>query len=203
MPATRVNSDEKRRRHIEEMREKLERLSGHPDCVFLSPDLDDGLQEKFLEHILAFEGADEIPLSKMLEKSGISLPPARRLHDAQLTAKLWEVIRAMALLGHYLHSTDHLSDRQLYEKLRTETLPEPTSILPTNPNFACHIDLLGGWSTEDTQIYLKYYADEEERQSWLDEWPQDTLPEHQDPPYDRDRHLPRSPQEFIPVRECS
>lgn len=45
-------------------------------------------------------------------------------------------------------------------------------------------------SEEDTTIYLRYYADEPWRQSWHQEWPNFPIPEHEDPPYDRDRHLP-------------
>ena len=38
--------------------------------------------------------------------------------------------------------------------------------------------------------YLKSYAAEEERRQWTEEWPDYTLPEHERPPFDRDRHLP-------------
>ena len=44
---------------------------------------------------------------------------------------------------------------------------------------------------EDVQIGLKYYDDEEERFHWHKSFPEDTIPDHEDPPYDRDRHLPK------------
>jgi len=56
---------------------------------------------------------------------------------------------------------------------------------------ACHMSPLGGCSEEDTQLYLKYYADEEWRCDWQKQYPEETLPDHEDPPYDRDRFLPQ------------
>jgi hypothetical protein len=203
MPKINEQEEMQRRRHTEEMKKKVERLAGHPDAVFLSPELHPGIQEKFLEQVLAFEEADEVPLFETLEKSGISMPPAKSMVDAQLTAKLWEVIHGMALQGYYLCRTDHLSDRELYERLWTDTLREPTSVIPSDSDYSCHIDLLGGWSEEDTRIYFKYYADEEAREDWASRWPEDVIPTHEDPPYDRDRRLPKSPVEIVDSPECS
>jgi hypothetical protein len=62
--------------------------------------------------------------------------------------------------------------------------------MPQDPNFSQHIDIIGGFSEEDIQLYLKYYADEEARQRWVEQFPTDIIPDHVTPPYDRDRHLP-------------
>ncbi len=203
MPKINSSKEEKRRRHIAEMGERLERHFGHRTSPVVAPDDNSESAERFLEQILAMEGVDQIPLFDVLASKGISMPPARELDDAQVSAKLWEVIREMALFGHYLTSTDHLSDRELYELLWNETLRDPTSILPSDPYFCCHIDLLGGWSEEDTQIYLKYYAEQEERERWSEEWPEIPIPPHEDPPYDRDRHLPEPQYGINDVRETS
>lgn len=53
------------------------------------------------------------PLCDTLAEIGIALPPPEDLTDGQLSAKLWEVIEALAFLGAYLEHTDHLSDREL------------------------------------------------------------------------------------------
>jgi hypothetical protein len=54
-----------------------------------------------------------------------------------------------------------------------------------------NIDLVGSGSPEDVHLYLKHYAEEETRQQWAKDWPEDVIPEHENPPYDRDRHLPQ------------
>ncbi|MCA1733886.1 MAG: hypothetical protein LC732_09815 [Acidobacteria bacterium] len=89
----------------------------------------------------------------------------------------------------FLSSTDHLSDRELYEKLLGEILLEPVTIDPQGKTGFTFIDILGGWSNEDTEIYLRYYADEETRGDWADDYGA-PIPPKEKPPYDRDRHLP-------------
>ena len=182
----------KRKQHILEMREKLERHTGQPASLFV-PDGWSESDERFLEHVLAIEGVDEIPLFDALVKGGIDMPEPDVLGDADLNATLWRVIRGMAVLGHYLDHTDHLSDRELYRHLWTDVLREPTSLVPSNPYFACHIDILGGWSEEDVQVYLKYYAEEDEREDWAADCPDETMPAPESPPFDRDRFLPGPP----------
>jgi hypothetical protein len=48
---------------------------------------------------------------------------------------------------------------------------------------------------ETNEIYLKYYADDGERDYWRHEFPEDTMPQKAELPYDRDRHLPVPPEE--------
>lgn len=45
---------------------------------------------------------------------------------------------------------------------------------------------------EDSQTYLKYYADEKARVKWGHDWPGEKIPKHEEPPFDRDRFLPQS-----------
>jgi hypothetical protein len=126
-----------------------------------------------------------------LESAGVSLPPPDSLNDEELTIKLWEVIHKLALLQVFIEQTDHLSDRELYKHLWTDSLREETKALPLDANSAWHIQLLSGGSEEDNQLYLKYYADDVWRQQWHQDFPKDPIPAHEDPPYDRDRLLPK------------
>jgi len=182
-------SERKRIQHIEEMKEQVLKLVENPEFLHLGGLISLEAQEKFLERILFMEGAEEKPLTELLENEGVRVPSPEGLDDAQLHAKLWEVINAIAGMGHYLSSTDHLSDRQLYEHLWGEILSEPTSVSPDTSTTACHIDILGGCSDEDLKLWMKYYADDDERLSWEDEF-LDEMPPKEPLPYDRDRYLP-------------
>ncbi len=64
--------------------------------------------EQFQKNVAAFERAKWCQPFQVLVESGISLPPSSGLSDAELYAKLWEVIKALALMGVYLEHTDHL-----------------------------------------------------------------------------------------------
>lgn len=126
-----------------------------------------------------------------LERKGIIMQPAEMLSDDELTEKLWEVIEGLEECQVFLSNTDHLSERELYEHLRTESLIEEHPDLPMGASACIHLDILGACSEEDMYNYNKYYADEDERQRVMKEYPDEPMPEHVDPPYDRDQHLPR------------
>jgi hypothetical protein len=187
----RPDETESRRKHIEELRKSLEEISGGPVPMGFSEDCPLELQEKFLESVLRFERAQPVVLFDELQKNGAQLPRPEQIEDGQMHSKLWEVIQRMALLGAYLENTDHLSDRTLYHRLWHEILREPVVILPDDPDYDCFCDLVGGEGGEAVQVWLKHYADEDERRQWKKAWPDDPLPERVRPPYDRDRFLPQ------------
>lgn len=175
---------------IARLREEIEKLGGSALSV---EDMPAEVEEEFLRHVLAYETAEPISLFKLLENAGSILPPPSELNDEQLTEKLQEIIGRMASLGAYVMHTDHLSDRGLYEYLYEDGLREEAVLFPENPSYAYMLDLTGSGSDVDNQIYLMYYADDEHRKQWADDWPDDVIPDHKDPPFDRDRFLPQSP----------
>ncbi len=150
-------------------------------------------KEQFLSHMLEFESAPLGSRFEQLVDAGVALPAPDSLEDSALRAKLWEVINTLAELDVYLSRTDHLSDRELYEHLWTDSLREEVNILPPGSGWINHIDILGGCSEEDIQLSLRYYDDEEQRQHWARDFPEDVIPPHEDPPFDRDRLLPQPP----------
>jgi hypothetical protein len=141
------------------------------------------------------EGKEEgdVPLD-VLRARGLEIPEDdAELSDAALHAKLWEIIRAMADLGMVLESTNHLSDRELYRYLVGDCLREET-LLCEEGGGLWQISPIGGFSEEDIEIYLRYYADDATRARWSTE-DELVLPPKEKPPYDRDRFLPGGERE--------
>jgi hypothetical protein len=175
---------------IKKLRAQLEKLGG---SAINSMPMPADLEEEFLRQVLEYETTEPISLFTVLENAGLEIPAPNQLNDATLPVKLKEVIDRMASMGAYLLHTNHLSDQELYEYLYRDGLREEAVLFPENPGYAYMIDLTGSGSDEDNQIYLKYYADEGDRHRWAQDWPDDPMPEHVDPPFDRDRLLPQSP----------
>jgi hypothetical protein len=190
MTLTNLSNDLNQEERIQKMREEIEKLGG----VFsVDSEMPADLEEEFLKQVLEYEHAAPITLFRLLENSGFELPSPESLDDAALTRKLEELIERMASLGAYLLNTDHLSDRELYQHLHDDGLREEAMLFPENPGYAYMLDLTGSGSDEDMAVYLRYYADEDFRQRWAKDWPRDPIPPHEDPPFDRDRKLPKSP----------
>lgn len=185
------DSDDEKEKRIEELKRRAEELAGGEmntgEFVECSPDVEEG----FWKEVVEYEEAPWTTHFAQLERAGISLPAPETLNDVDLNAKLWEVINKLAQLRIFLEDTDHLSDRELYTKLWTEELREETKDIILGQDSACHYQLLSGGSEEDTYLYLKYFAGEKWRQDWMKDFPEYVLPEHVDPPYDRDRFLPQ------------
>jgi len=175
---------------IAKLRAELEKLGGSTSTLESMPA---DMEEEFLRHVLEYEQAEPISVLRLLENSGLEVPAPDKLDKDTLKIILKEMIERMASLGAYLLHTDHLSDRELYDYLYHDGLREEAVLFPENPNYAYMIDLTGSGSDEDNQTYLKYYADEEHRRQWAHDWPNDPIPDHVDPPFDRDRFLPQSP----------
>ena len=178
---------------IEDLKRRAKELSGgQMQVVSLDDDYPEETEEAFWKHVVDYEEAPWTTNFQQLENAGVSLPAPDSLKDEELTAKLWEIIQKLALLRVFISQTDHLSDRELYTHLWTESLREETKAMPMTANSAWNIEMLGSYSGEDMQLFLKYYADEDWRRQWHKDWPKDPMPAHEDPPYDRDRLLPKA-----------
>ncbi|HSQ23317.1 MAG TPA: hypothetical protein VLN44_02860 [Pyrinomonadaceae bacterium] len=177
-------------KRIEKLRAELLERGGE---ISHESDLPADLEEEFLKHILEFETSEQLTLMQWLANAGLEVTAPEELSDERLSAKLREIINRMASLGAYLHNTDHLSDRDLYQYLYHDALREPTVLFPDNPGYVYGIDLLGSGSDEDMQLYMRYFADEEYRQRWSRDFPDFEMPPRETPPFDRDKDLPKSP----------
>ena len=175
---------------IAKLRQELEKLGGSALTLESMPA---DMEEEFLRQVLEYENAEPTTLFRLLENSGLEIPPPDQIDDDAVKIKLNDIVCRMATLGAYLLHTNHLTDRELYVYLYHDGLREEAVLFPENPSYSYMIDLTGSGSDEDNQTYLKYYADEEHRKQWAHDWPDDVLPDHEDPPFDRDRFLPQSP----------
>jgi hypothetical protein len=179
---------------INELREAAREAAGGEMCEYENPDTPPEIIEQFWTNVLAYETAERTCRFMKLEDQGVKLPAPEELADEELSKKLCEVIHALARMNVFLTQTDHWSDRELYERLWGETLHEVTMDLPLDSGWTHHIDFLSSGSDEDNELYLKYYADEDYREQWRKDWPDDVIPPHEDPQYDRDSRLPKCPE---------
>lgn len=177
--------------------ERIERLKAQAAAaadgrmvVHESGDMDAAVREQFWRQVVDYESADTTDLTKELKAVGVDVPDPAGLDDEALHAALWTVIEALGRMHVYLEQTDHLSDRELYTLLFSELLPEEMPALDPDEGSEWYVQILGGWSEQDIALYLRHYADEDERQDWRSSVPDYDVPDHEDPAYDRDRHLP-------------
>ncbi|HVR42291.1 MAG TPA: hypothetical protein VMS56_02500 [Thermoanaerobaculia bacterium] len=173
---------------IEELRARVAEVCGP---LHMGGTATPEIESEFLRQIIAFheEENERVPLEMLAESGKVYRSPSD-LDDEELARELARLVDDVAFLGIYLTSTDHLSDRELYEKLVGEILLEPTSLMPGNLAYGVHVDVIGGFSEEDIEIYLRYYAGESSRAHWRERFPGEEIPPKEIPPYDRDRFLP-------------
>ena len=185
-----TDNDYDQETRLEKLRAEVRNLGG---SSWVASEMPADLEVEFLKQVLEYEKAEPITLFHLLENAGLMVPPPDSLSESEITTKLWELIQRMSSLGAYLLHTDHLSDRELYEHLFNESLREAATLFPENPSYAYVIDVTGSGSDADNQLYFRYYADEDYRREWARDWPADPMPEHEEPPFDRDCRLPQSP----------
>jgi len=180
---------------LQKLRAEIERVAG-PGMFGRREDCPPEVEEAFLKHVLAYEQASNSSVTylEVFTQQGMQLPPAQELGNVEIRVKLDELLGALAARRAFVYHTDHLSDRELYEKLRTQILSEITSNELVDLEMNHHLDLLGSCSDEDIQLSMRYYSDEEERARWMESFPDFDMPPKESPPYDRDRFLPQPPE---------
>ena len=189
-PAGEGQADVDREIRIEKMKRELDDLVDGSMISGAFEQVSPELEEIFLTRVCEFEKAPWDTNFNRLVRLGIEMVPPAELDDASLPAKLHEVIDALATIRCFLENTNHLSERELYEWLWTDGLREETPEL-SQLGGAWHMSPIGSCNEEDTKIFLKYYATEQERSRWQEEFALHSLPPRCPLPCDRDRRLPR------------
>jgi hypothetical protein len=188
---TKDSAGASRAEQIDILKQRLSEASGGHMVSWESESLPDEEREKFWHRVAAFEEGPFTTDFERLTSAGVELPEPESLDDAAVTAKLSEVIDRLARMSIFVSHTDHLNDRELYSHLWNSSLREEVPESSGNDGGVTCVDLLIDGSEASTRLYLRYYASESERQQWLEDEPDFDMPPHEDPPYDRDRHLPQ------------
>ncbi len=143
-------------------------------------------ENDFLAAMLAWEQAPVLPIYRWFDPE-LRPPRPEVLDDDDLQQILWEVVHRLYDQRIVLDFTDHLSDHDLYCLIFRDILPAREKKLDWPGNYL-HWDCTG--PSSDPDIWLRYYATEEERQAWTETYRQ-PLPPAAKPPHPRD--LPTEP----------
>ena len=122
-------------------------------------------ENEFLSSLLAWERAPVLPISQWFEPE-LVMPSPQLLNDNEVVQQLHQVIGRLFEKNIVLLHSDHLSDRQLYRLILQDILPsqEKKVMLPEKYlEWQC-LDIV-----EDEESWLRYYASDEERETWADE----------------------------------
>jgi hypothetical protein len=189
-PSSDDDTDIDRQIRIARMKDELDQIAGGEMFTGGFGPVSSALEEMFLEQALAFERAEFDTDFNRLARRGVIMVPPAELDDAAITDKLWKIFHELARMRCFLYDTDHLSDRELYDWLWRSGLREETADRAGMPDAAWHSSPIGAGNDEDTSIWLRFYASSDERDRWRRNFPDEAIPEHAAPPFDRDRHLP-------------
>jgi hypothetical protein len=144
------------------------------------------VENEYLASMLAWERAPVLPICEWFEPT-LALPRPETLTDEQLHDILWDTIQKLYDHHVVLDFTDHLSDRQLYCVIFRDILPSPEKKLNRADNYL-HWDCANAGG--DPDVWLRYYASEEDRRGWQESG-EGPLPPTAPPPFPR--KLPRKP----------
>lgn len=143
------------------------------------------VENEFLASMLAWERAPVLPISQWFEPE-LCLPKPESLADEAVFKILWDTIHRLYSKRIVLDFTDHLSDRQLYCLIYRDILPSFEKKFDQPRNFL-HWHCV---DENDSECWLRFYANEEERDHWL-KGNEGNLPDSEPPPYPR--QMPRRP----------
>ena len=176
-----------RRMNINRLKNEAKDLTDGAKTTRESDDAPSEVLEEFWKNVVAFERAPLTTLHQKLSEAGIQMPAEGELSDADLHAKLWEIIRWSADNGAVYENTNHLSDREFYVWLRDDYFHQRENYAN---GMTWHASPIGSCGKAEMAIYHRYYADEESRADWAEMFPEDEMPPREDPPFDRDKSLP-------------
>ena len=167
-----------------ELRDELEPYLDESVAYLASTKMPTETENEFLASMLAWERAPALPIREWFTPP-LELPAPDELGDARIHEQLWKVIEQLFEQRIVLEFTDHLSDRELYRLICRDILPSYEKKIANSGSYL-HWDC----SSEDPDVWLRYYATVEEREGWS-EGSRQPLPPREQPPFPR--KLPKQP----------
>lgn len=144
------------------------------------------LENEYLASMLEWERAPVVPISRWFQPE-LHLPTPETLDDEQLKTLLWQVIEQLYQKRIALDYTDHLCDRDLFCLILRDILPSLEKQIERS-NTYLHWQCIDAGN--EPEVWLRYYATDEERIEWQEETGR-SLPPSDPPPYPR--RMPRRP----------
>ena len=169
------------------------KLHARPSCGSISPMPD---EPPFIDPV---DDCPWLPARELYRQLGFVPPPPSAVDDFQLRGRLWEFIHALAGRRFWLDCTDHLSDRELYVWLHDVWFEQTVADIPPAAEWNTRINVTEYDTTNGTKTWLRFFADDKDREQWTLDFSEDEMPPREAPPYDRDRWLP---EPFYPPTEA-
>ena len=144
-------------------------------------------ENEFLACMLAWEQAPVLPIYRWFEPE-LRPPRPEPLSDEDLHRILWEVIQKLFDKRILLDFADHLTDCELYCLIFRDILPAREKKIDWPDNYL-HWDCSA--PSGDPEVWLRYYATEQERAGWFQTY---RLPLPPTAPLPHPRNLPSEPE---------
>lgn len=134
-------------------------------------------ENEYLASMLAWERAPALPIADWFTPR-LELSPPETIADSDLPELLSKTIDQLYSKKIVLRCTDHLSNRELFTIIYRDILPccEKKVEIPGK--------VLEWMCVEDTETWLRYYANAVERRRYQEEY-ESEIPPNEDPPYRR------------------
>lgn len=146
----------------------------------------------FDEEMEAMENAPMCRGRDILARQGFASPPPGTVPEGEVAGRIWELIYAMAARRHFVHSTDHLTDAEFYEWLHREWLDREHADIDPQFGWNCRCDAMDSGGGDPDDIWVRFYADDEER-AWCAGTEKRDLPPREPKRANRDAFMPEPP----------
>lgn len=139
-------------------------LAARGEPIEMKPGTDPKLHNEFLKHIIAFHDMDNGPRVPMrsLFPEDYRFPPVDSLSDAELEAKLDDILRILYEHHIVVDLTEKLPDRLTYQHLVKDVIPKDQVSAENPTGMTMHIDGCDGGCPE---CFQKDYC-ESAKENW-------------------------------------